>query len=134
MPHGRLRTSHAVCAAAIVLATLGALSPAAAAGTDAGRLRCKSADLRYPFEPGGPKTFGVFKLRITGGRCATAHRVAKAWMDEFEAHLSAGHVRLPRRVLGFRFKTLAPNAAQTYRERGRKRDKTIRFDYVVPNG
>jgi hypothetical protein len=24
--------------------------------------------------------------------------------------------------------------AQTYRERGRKRSKTIRFDYRVPNG
>jgi hypothetical protein len=37
-------------------------------------------------------------------------------------------------VASFTFTTLAPNAAQTYRERGRKRSKTIRFDYRVPNG
>ncbi|MBI5106016.1 MAG: hypothetical protein HZB46_13735 [Solirubrobacterales bacterium] len=95
---------------------------------------CKSADLRYPFQPGGPKTFGVFRLRITGGSCTTAHRVAKTWMTRFEADLRRGRVRLPKSVLGFTFKTLAPNAAQTYNERGRKGTTTIRFDYVVPNG
>jgi hypothetical protein len=35
-------------------------------------LRCTSAGLRYPFTPGGPKDFGVFKLRITRGTCTTA--------------------------------------------------------------
>jgi hypothetical protein len=118
----------ALCAVAIACG----LPPAAAA--DAKSPSCKSADLRYPFQPGGPKTFGVFQLRITGGTCTTAHRVAKAWMKEFEANLSAGRVKLPREVGGYRFTTLAPNAAQTYRERGRKRDTTIRFDYRVPNG
>ena len=97
-------------------------------------VRCKSADLRYPFEPGGPKTFGVFKLRITGGKCRTARRVAKAWMEEFEANIQAGRLKLPRLVAGFRFKTLPANAAQTYRERGRRGTTTIRFDYRVPNG
>jgi hypothetical protein len=96
--------------------------------------QCKSADLRYPFNPGGPKTFGVFKLRITGGHCPTAHRVAKAWMARFEANLRAGRVKLPRSVAGFAFKTLPADAAQTYRERGRKRNMTVRFDYRVPNG
>jgi hypothetical protein len=132
MPRRSLRIRPAVCAAAIVLATAGAVAPAAVA--DAEATKCKSSDLRYPFQPGGPKTFGVFKLRIEGGRCATAHRVAKAWMEEFEAHLEAGHVKLPRSVAGFTFTTLPPNAAQTYRERGRKRTTTIRFDYRVPNG
>jgi hypothetical protein len=120
-----------MCAAAVVLATAAAL-PASAVADARPTLRCKSADLRYSFEPGGPKTFGVFKLRITGGRCTTAHRVAKAWMEKFEA--SQDQVKLPRHVAGFTFTTLPPNAAQTYRERGRKRTKTIRFDYRVPNG
>lgn len=98
---------------------------------------CKSADLRYPFEPGGPKTFGVFKLTITGGTCPTAHRVAKAWMTEFEKTLrdpETTTVRLPRRVLGLRFIELPPKEPQTYRLRGRKSSTSIRFDYVVPNG
>jgi hypothetical protein len=97
-------------------------------------LRCKSADLRYPFMRGGPKDFGVFRLRITGGHCPTAHRVAKRWMKRFEANLRAGRVKLPRSVDGFAFTTLRPNAAQTYNERGRRRTTTIRFDYRVPNG
>jgi hypothetical protein len=126
-----LRIRHALCAAAVVVATVAAL-PASAVAAAGATLRCKSADLRYPFQPGGPKTFGVFKLRITGGRCTTAHRVAKAWMEKFEA--SQDEVKLPRHVAGFTFKTLPANAAQTYRERGRKRAKTIRFDYRVPNG
>jgi hypothetical protein len=124
--HVRLRG--AVCAVAIACGLL----PTGVA--DATTLSCKSADLRYPFQPGGPKTFGVFKLRITGGTCTTAHRVAKAWMKEFEANIDAGRVKLPREVDGVKFTTLAPNAAQIYRERGRKRDTTIRFDYRVPNG
>jgi hypothetical protein len=132
MPRRRLRISHAVCAAAIVLTAVGHALPAAQA--DTGTRTCKSADLRYPFQPGGPKTFGVFKLRITGGKCATAHRVAKRWMEQFEGNLRLGRLKLPRSVAGFSFKTLPANAAQTYRERGRKRKATIRFDYRVPNG
>jgi hypothetical protein len=96
---------------------------------------CKSADLRYPFQPGGPKTFGVFRLRVTRGTCTTAHRVAKAWMTEFERRLrSDGELKLPTRVAGFRFTELPPNAAQTYRLRGVKNTTRINFDYVVPNG
>jgi hypothetical protein len=112
-------------AAALVLAPL----PAAHAATT-----CKSADLRYPFEPGGPKTFGVFKLRVTGGSCTTAHRVAKAWMKEFEAAIDEGHLKVPRKVAGYTFKTLAPTEAQSYNERGVKGATTIRFVYRVPNG
>jgi hypothetical protein len=119
----------------IVLAAvlIAALLPAVA---DAKPARCKSADLRYPFQEGGPDDFGVFKLRITGGRCSTAHRVAKRWMKRFEADLRDGDAdfKLPRHVLGFTFKSLPPDAAQTYNMRGRKGAKTIRFDYVVPNG
>jgi hypothetical protein len=122
-----------VCAAAAVLAILAALLPSPADAT--ATLRCKSGDLRYPFQPGGPKTFGVFKLRITGGSCRTAHRVAKRWMDRFEENIrSRGRLRLPRKVNGFTFTSLPPNAAQTYRMRGRKGATTIRFDYRVPNG
>jgi hypothetical protein len=56
-------------------------------------------------------------------------------MKAFEARLrSPGRLRLPRSVAGFRFITLPPNAAQTYRERGRRRTTTIRFDYRIPNG
>jgi hypothetical protein len=120
----------ALCAAALVIA---ALPAAADAGSTPAR-HCKSADLRYPFQPGGPNDFGVFRLQITGGKCATAHRVAKSWMNRFEANLRDGEVKLPRHVRGFTFKTLPATAAQTYRERGRKGTKTIRFNYRVPNG
>jgi hypothetical protein len=116
-----------------VFATVAALLPYAVADARP-TLTCKSVDLRYPFRPGGPKTFGVFKLRITGGNCGTAHRVAKAWMERFEANVRAGRVKLPRSVAGFTFTTLPANAAQTYRERGRRRTTTTRFDYRVPNG
>ena len=95
---------------------------------------CKAGDLHYPFQPGGPKTFGVFKLQITDGSCRKAHRVARAWMAEFELESLLGRVTLPRRVAGFRFTSLPPDAAQTYRERGRRGSTTIRFDYRVPNG
>ena len=133
MPRHAVRSHHALFAAAVALATVAAmLVPPAVDARQA--LRCKSADLRYPFRPGGPKTFGVFRLRITGGRCSSAHRVAKDWMDEFEGNIRRGRVRLPRDVDGFAFTTLPPNAAQTYRERGRRRATTIRFDYRVPNG
>jgi hypothetical protein len=93
----------AICAALFVAVL--ALLPAAPA---AAATSCRSADLRYPFRAGGPKTFGVFKLRVTNGTCRQAHRVARTWMAE--------------------------NAAQTYRLRGRKAARTIRFDYRVPNG
>ena len=106
----------------------------AAATEAAAPLSCQSADLRYPFEPGGPKTFGVFNLRIAGGRCALAHRVAKAWMTKFEAAFRAGRTVLPRSVNGFSFATLPAHVAQTFRERGRTRATTIWFDYRIPNG
>jgi hypothetical protein len=110
-----------------------ALLPTATAQASKTR-RCKSADLRYPYQPGGPRTFGVFRLQITGGRCTTAHRIAKGWMRRFEAEIRRGRVKLPRNVDGYAFKTLPAHAAQTYTERGKKRRTTIRFDYVVPNG
>jgi hypothetical protein len=124
------RLRHALCATAVLAAVTGL--PAAADAKPA--LHCKSADLRYPFQPGGPNDFGVFKLRIAGGTCTTAHRVAKTWMKRFEANLANGHVKLPHHVRGFTFKTLKATEAQTYRERGVKGSKTIRFDYRVPNG
>jgi len=130
MPWHHLRALPAVGLVVAVVALLAAAAPAHASPTR----RCKAADLRYPFAPGGPKTFGVFKLQVTAGRCATAHRVARTWMAEFELDLLLGRVRLPRKVAGFRFTSLPPNAAQTYRERGRKGATTIRFDYRVPNG
>ena len=123
-----------ICAAVATLALPAALLPPAAADARPAH-RCKSADLRYPFMRGGPKDFGVFRLRITGGKCTTAHRVAKAWMKKLEANIrSPDPFKVPRRAAGFRFKTLAPTAAQTYNERGRRRSTTIRFDYRVPNG
>jgi hypothetical protein len=109
-----------------------ALLPAATA--QAKPTTCKSADLRYPFQPGGPKSFGVFKLTIEGGKCTTAHRVAKAWMKAYEDEIKQGRVKLPKSVEGYAFKTLDSQQAQTYRERGRKGATTIRFDYRVPNG
>jgi hypothetical protein len=117
----------------VLCATLAAVVLLPAAGAEAAR-RCPSGDLRYPFEPGGPKTFGVFELRIDGGGCPTAHRIAKRWMDRFEANLADGRVELPASVRGWAFEELPPRAAQTYRLRGRKTGRTIRFHYVVPNG
>jgi hypothetical protein len=134
MPRHHLRARRAACAAGIVFVTVLALLPAAPVADAQSTLRCKSADLRYPFRPDGPKTFGVFKLRITNGTCTKAHRVARAWMAEFELELLLGRVRLPRKVAGFSFTSLPPNAAQTYRLRGRREATTIRFDYAVPNG
>jgi hypothetical protein len=118
-----------LCAAALLVT---AAAPPAAAR--AASRHCASADLRYPFQPGGPNDFGVFRLRITGGRCTTAHRVAKTWMKRFEADLAKGHLKLPRHVRGFTFKTLPATEFQQFRERGRKGTRTIRFDYRVPNG
>jgi hypothetical protein len=125
---------HFVLIVAVLLAVLAASAPAGATGAHAAR-KCKSADLRYPFMPGMPNDFGVFKLRITDGTCKTAHRVAKEWMRRFEANIRRrGRLRLPHSVFGFTFETLPARAAQTYRERGTKRTTTIRFDYRVPNG
>ena len=116
---------------AIVLAAALVAAPTAPARPT---LTCKSADMRYPFVPGGARNFGVFKLTITGGSCTTARSVAKAWMKRFEASILAGGAKTPKRVLGFTFVTLPTTAAQTYRERGRKATTSIRFDYRVPNG
>jgi hypothetical protein len=118
----------------ILLAAAAALIGLAMTSNAAASTKCNSADLRYPFTKGGPKDFGVFRLKITNGSCKTAHRVAKLWQRRFEANLRAGRVRLPRTVRQFHFTTLRPNAAQTYREKGVKGATTIRFDYVVPNG
>jgi hypothetical protein len=114
----------------IALVLVALLVPAATAGA----ATCKSSDLRYPFQPGGPKTFGVFKLQVTNGTCRKAHKVARSWMAEFELELLLGRVKLPKKVAGFKFKSLPPDEAQTYRQRGRKGSTTLQFDYRVPNG
>ena len=120
-------------ARALVLASLLALLIAGSASAAATHT-CRSADLRYPFMPGGPNTFGVFKLMVTGGTCRTAHRAAKAWQTKFEANLKAGSEKLPTSAGGFDFTQLPAREAQTYRLRGRRGTTSIRFDYVVPNG
>lgn len=107
--------------------------PVGPAGAAAGH-GCPSADLRYVFASGGPKDFGVFRLRVSGGTCATAHRVAKDWKTAFERRLRSGSSALPRHVDGFAFKSLPAHAAQTYVLQGKRRGTTVRFDYVVPNG
>ena len=50
---------------ALALATVMALVLAPAAHA-APAVRCKSADLRYPFQPGGPKTIR-FDYRVPNG-------------------------------------------------------------------
>jgi len=117
--------------AAVLILVACALVPATAA---ASARNCNSADLRYPFQPGGPKTFGVFELRIAGGPCATAHRVAAAWMKRFETAFRAGRTVVPRSVAGFRFTTLPAREVQAFSERGRSATTTIWFDYRIPNG
>lgn len=126
------RPRHRSLAVAALLVTA-CLLPATAAATPS-QHSCRSADLRYPFEPGGPRTFGVFNLRIAGGPCGTAHRVAHAWMRRFETAFRGGHLVLPRSVAGFKFTNLPVHAAQTFRERGRMGKTTIWFDYRIPNG
>jgi hypothetical protein len=117
-----------------VLAALALLTVAAPAA-EAKTRSCASGDLRYPFEPGGKKTFGVFKLKATGASCLAAHHAAHAWMAEFEASLRGdGPLELPRTAGGFKWRELQPNAAQTYRLRGTNGSKRVTFDYVVPNG
>jgi hypothetical protein len=127
-----MRRTPLLLPAAVLLAVVAVLLPAAAA--NAKTLTCKSSDLRYAFMPGQPKFFGVHKLRVTGGRCAGAHRVAKAWMKRFEANLKRGSDRLPRHVRGFTFKQVPVRAAQTFGLRGTRGRTVIRFNYVVPNG
>lgn len=109
------------------------LLPGTAAAASSQR-SCHSADLRYPFMPGGLNTFGVFGLRIAHGPCPTAHRIAKAWMSRFEAAFRAGRLIMPRSVDGFKFTTLDAHEAQEFRERGQMGTTTIRFDYRIPNG
>lgn len=134
-PHAHAhRLRIALAAAGLALAVVLPAAPAAAATKRPRTLKCNSADLRYPFMPGGPKTFGVFNLKVTGGTCATAHRVAKDWMKRFEANLKAGHDKLPRLIDGFSFKNLPAHEAQTFTEQGTKGATKIRFDYRVPNG
>jgi hypothetical protein len=113
----------------LALALAASVLAVSAAPAQARFRSCKSADLRYPFQPGGPKTFGVFRLKIERGTCTTAHRVAKKWKNRFEVRF-----KLPHKVERFTFTQLPPNAAQTYRLRGRRGDTTLRFNYVVPNG
>ena len=124
----RMRRSLLLILAAAVLAAAVPATSSAAPRT------CSSSDLRYPFRAGGPKTFGVFKLTVDGGSCATAHRVAKRWMTLFEANIDRGSARLPKSAAGFTFKTLPAQEAQEYRQRGRRGSVTVRFVYRVPNG
>jgi hypothetical protein len=105
------------------------LALALTAAVAASPATCSSKDLRYPFQPGGPKTFGVFHLRVANGSCATAHKAAKAWKIKFEKHYN-----VPRSAGGFTWTELPANAAQTYRLRGVKGKTRVNFDYVVPNG
>ena len=63
------------------LVLLLALLMTGAAPAQAAQTTCKSADLRYPFTKGGPKTFGVFKLTVDGGTCTTAHAVGEGVDD-----------------------------------------------------
>lgn len=126
---------HAPRIAAALAATFAASLPAATAqALTRPTLHCKAADLRYPFMAGGPKAFGVFELRITGGTCATAHRIAKSWMKAFEANVKAGSEKTPRSAGGFTFTTLPATAAQTLPERGRRGTTSLRFDYRIPSG
>jgi hypothetical protein len=116
---------------ATLIAALAAVPSAAPAAVDAKTLRCASADLRYGIQEGMPHFFGVHRLKVTDGTCATAHRVAKRWQRRFERSPTA---TLPRKVYGFRFRQLPPNAAQTYRLKGTRGTTVVRFAYVVPNG
>jgi hypothetical protein len=119
--------------ALVAALTATALVPAAAAEARPTKT-CKSADMRYPFQPGQPNHFGVHDLLVTGGSCKTARSVAKTWMTRFENELDNGRIRFPKRIDGFRFRRLPVHEAQTYRLRGTRGTTAIRFDYVVPNG
>jgi hypothetical protein len=124
----RIMRSPALAAAVAGLALL------AAAPAEAKPRTCKSSDLRFPFQPGGPKTFGVFQLKVTGGTCTTAHRVAKDWKRRFEANLDRGSEKLPKHVDGFTFTQVPVHEAQTFGLKGVRGATTVRFHYVVPNG
>jgi hypothetical protein len=124
--------AHKFVALVVLAAAMFALP--ATAGAAASSRSCNSTDLRYSFSPGGPKTFGVFKLQIANGTCTTAHRVAKAWMHRFETAFRAGHLVLPRTVSGFMFKTSPAHVPQTYLARGRRGTTGISFEYRIPNG
>jgi hypothetical protein len=118
----------------VLVAAVVGLALLAAAPAHAATRTCKSSDLRFPFMPGGPKTFGVFRLKVTGGTCTTAHRVAKDWKARFQANLNHGSDKLPKHVDGFTFSQVPVRAAQTFGLKGVRKTTTIRFDYVVPNG
>jgi hypothetical protein len=126
----RVLTAAAVASLAAVPAATATATAAGSSATTTTR-HCRSADLRYPFRKGLPDDFGVWRLKVTGGTCRTAHTVAKRWQRRFEASPTA---TLPRRVDGFRFRSLPPREAQTYRLRGTREATVVRFDYVVPNG
>ena len=123
-----MRIRHALALTAVGLAFL----PAATA--DAKTSTCKSADLRYPFQPGGPKTFGVFRLRVTGGSCTTAHRVAKAWMTKFEANIDNGSGARPKSAAGFTLHRVAAERRPDLPPARHQAKTRINFDYVIPNG
>jgi hypothetical protein len=123
-----MRKSLLVAVIAIVVVVL------VPSGAQAAQKLCSSADLRFPFQPGGPKTFGVFELTVDGGSCATAHKAAKAWAAAYEANVAKGRVKAPKSAGGFRFTTLPAKAAQELRQRGRRGGVTVRFAYRVPNG
>jgi hypothetical protein len=115
-------------------AAVAGLALLAAAPAHAATHACRSSDLQFPFMPGGPKFFGVHKLKVSGGTCATAHRVAKDWKRRFEANLKRGSEKLPKHVDGFTFSQVEVHAAQTFGMKGVRGPTTIRFNYVVPNG
>jgi hypothetical protein len=95
---------------------------------------CKSSDLRFAFQPGAPKFFGVFRLKATNASCATAHKVAKDWKKRFQANQNHGNDTLPKKVDGFTFTTFETHAAQTVGMKGRRGAATLQFRYVIPNG
>jgi hypothetical protein len=122
--------THTIAITALALTASLPASAGAAAATHV----CKSSDLRYSFSQGGPKAFGVFDLRISGGTCATAHRVAKTWMRKFERNVHNGSEKRPHTARGFTFTSHAANEAQAFRVKGTHDLTTIRFKYRVPNG
>jgi hypothetical protein len=115
-------------------AAVAGLALVAAAPAQAATHRCNASDLQFPFMPGGPKFFGVHHLKVTGGTCATAHRVAKDFKKRFEARLRKGGETPPKHVDGFTFTQVPVHEAQTFGLKGVRGGVTIRFTYVVPNG
>src|SRR5436305_15236576 len=107
-------------------AAVAGLALLAAAPAEAKTKACKSSDLQFPFMPGGPKFFGVHKLKGTGGTGATAHRVAKDWKKRFEANLRKGSEKRPRHVDGITFSDVPVHAAQTFRLKSVRGATTIR--------